>query len=328
MRAALRGLTLVLLVSACAAGQGEPATRAELLPALSRPAASPDVLRGESLLAEGNAPAAKQVFEKALADNPRDPRAWLDLGLALEETEDWLEAERAYRRSVELDPGFAEAFNNLGVLLRERGALDEAVAALERAVALDPALTAARFNLAMSYEELERPGEAEREYLGTIERLPRDPIPRINLAMLYLETGRPEAAAAQLREARPIARGDTLLSIALGEGFRRAGLSEDAVSILEMALRQASSPPPTELLAELALAYYANGEIGLAEKTMRQALGQAERDPALHYAYGSILAKQGQLGKARAHLRRCVDLDPNGPYAERARARLDGLKKN
>ena len=125
-----------------------------------------------------------------------------------------------------------------------------------------------------------------------------------------------------------MARGDALLSIALGEGFRRAGLAKDAVSILEMALRQASSPPPTELLAELALAYYANGEIGLAEKTMRQALGQAERDPALHYAYGSILAKQGQLGKARAHLRRCVDLDPNGPYAERARARLDGLKKN
>ena len=59
---------------------------------------------------------------------------------------------------------------------------------------------------------------------------------------------------------------------------------------------------------------------------MRRAVGQDELDPALQYAYGAILAKQGQVGKARAHLRRAVKLDPNGPYADRARARLESLK--
>lgn len=325
MSAALRRLVLLVLLGGCAASQAETAAPSQPLPTLSQPAASPDVLRGERLLAEGSAREAKLVFERALADDPKDARAWLDLGLALEETEEWGAAERAYRHSIELEPGFAEAFNNLGVLLRERDALREATDMLERAVALDPALTAARFNLAMSYEELGQPVDAEREYLATVERLPDDPIPRINLAILLLDMGRPEEAAAQLRDARPMVRGDMLLSIALGEGFRRAGLPADAVSILQTALRQASSPPPTELLAELALAHYANGEIGLAEKTMRRAVGQAERDPALHYAYGSILAKQGQLGKARAHLKRCVTLDPKGPYADRARARLEAL---
>ena len=59
---------------------------------------------------------------------------------------------------------------------------------------------------------------------------------------------------------------------------------------------------------------------------MRRAIRQDEIDPALHYAYGSILAKQGKIGKARAHLRRAVQLDPDGPYAERARKRLESLK--
>jgi Flp pilus assembly protein TadD len=293
---------------------------------VSRPSASPDVLRGERLLAEGKVAEAKGVFEKALADDPNDARAWLDLGLSQEETSDWALAEKSYRRATGLDPNFAEAFNNLGVLLREAGKLTEATAMLERAVALDPALAAARFNLALSYEELGNHMDAEREYLATIDRLPDDPIPRINLALMLLDAGRPEDAAAQLRAIRPMVLGDALLSIAVGEGLRRAGLPAEAVSVLQMALRQAPEPPPTELLAELALAQYATGDLDAAEATMRRAVGQNERDPALQYAYGSILAKQGQLGKARAHLRRAAKLDPDGPYAERARARLEALK--
>jgi Flp pilus assembly protein TadD len=244
-----------------------------------------------------------------------------------EATGDFTSAENAYRRATEIDRNFAEGFNNLGVLLRDRGKLAEATTMLERAVALDPQLTAARFNLGLAYEEQGKLAEAEHEYLTTIDRLPEDPVPRINLAMMLLEMGRPEDAAVQLRAARPMVRGDVLLSIAAGEGFRRAGLPEEAVPVLRIAVKQASDPPPTELLAELALAYYATGDLDAAEATMRRAIGQDELDPALQYAYGSILAKQGQLGKARAHLRRAAKLDPKGPYAERARARLEALKR-
>jgi Flp pilus assembly protein TadD len=285
------------------------------------------VLRGERLLAEGKVGEAKRVFEQAVAGDPDDPRAWLDLGLTHEAMGDFASAEKAYRRATEIDGNFAEAFNNLGVLLREGGKLPEATTMLERAVALDPQLTAARFNLGLAYEEQGKLADAEREYLETIDRLPNDPVPRINLAMMLLDTGRREDAAVQLRAARPMVRGDVLLSIAVGEGFRRSGLPDEAVPVLRTALNQAPDPPPTELLAELALAYYAAGDLDAAETTMRRAVGQNELDPALQYAYGSILAKQGQLGKARAHLRRAAKLDPDGPYADRARARLEALKQ-
>lgn len=308
----------------CGAGPSAP-VEAPARPIVSRPSASPEVLRGERLLAEGKVADAKGVFEKALADDPDDARAWLDWGLVHEETGDWASAEKAYRRAASIDPNFAEAFNNLGVLLREAGNLTQAAVALERAVALDPLLAAARFNLALSYEELGNLADAEQEYLATIEQLPDDPIPRINFAMMLLDAARPDEAAAQLRAVRAMVRGDVLLSIAVGEGLRRAGLPAEALPVLQTALRQAPEPPPTELLAELALAQYATGDLDAAEATMRRAVGQNGRDPALQYAYGSILARQGQLGKARAHLRRAAKLDPDGPYAERARARLEAL---
>lgn len=316
---------LAALVAGCGAAQSAPAkpTPAETL---SRPPASPDVLRAERLLADGNVPEAKRVLEQALVDVPDDARAWLDLGLVQEATGDRASAEKSYRQATEIDPNFAEAFNNLGALLREDGQLAEATAMLERAVALDPSLSAARFNLALCYEEQGKLADAEREYLATVDRLPDDPVPRINLAMMLLDTERPEDAAVQLRAARPMVRGDVLLSIAVGEGLRRAGLPAEAVPVLRAALSQAPEPPPTELLAELALAQYASGDLDAAEATMRRAVGQDELDPALQYAYGAILARQGQLGKARAHLKRAAKLDPDGPYAERAKARLEALK--
>ena len=316
---------LSALSAGCGSTQSPPASP-PAVEAVSRPAASPDVLRGERLLTEGKVGEAKRVFEQALDDDPNDPRAWLDVGLVHEAKGDFASAEKAYRRATGLDRNFAEAFNNLGVLLREGGKLAEATTMLERAVALDPQLSAARFNLGLAYEEQGKLAEAEREYLATIDRLPNDPVPRINLAMMLLDMERPEDAAVQLRAARPMVRGDVLLAIAVGEGFRRSGFPDEAVALLRTTLGQAPDPPPTELLAELALAYYATGDLDGAESTMRRAVGQDELDPGLQYAYGSILAKQGQLGKARAHLRRAAKLDPDGPYADRARARLEALK--
>jgi superkiller protein 3 len=317
---------LLAFIASCAASRGTPA-QPQTVEIVSRPPASPAVLRGESLLTEGKTTEAKRVFEQALADDPNDARAWLDYGLTHEAAGDWTAAEAAYRRATEVDGNFAEAFNNLGVVLRERGKLSEATQKLERAVGLDPDLVAARFNLALAYEEGGKLAEAEGEYLATIDRLPEDAVPRINLAIMYLDMARPEDALAQLRAARPMVRGDILLSIAVGAAFRRAGAPEEAVSVLRGALNQAPELPPTELLGELALAHYARGDLDAAEETMRRAIGQDELDPALQYAYGSILVRQGQVGKARAHLRRAVALDPDGPYAARARARLEALKK-
>jgi tetratricopeptide (TPR) repeat protein len=317
---------LLAFVAGCAASRGTPA-QPQSVEIVSRPPASPDVLRGESLLTEGKATEAKRVFEQALADDPNDARAWLDYGLAHEAAGDWTSAEESYRRATEVDRNFAEAFNNLGVVLRERGKLSEATQMLERAVGLDPELAAARFNLALAYEEGGKLTEAEGEYLATIDGLPEDAVPRINLAIMYLDMGRSEDALAQLRAARPMVRGDVLLSIAVGAAFRRARAPEEAVSVLRGALNQAPHPPPTELLGELALAYYACRDLDAAEETMRRAIRQDELDPALQYAYGSILVRQGQVGKARAHLRRAIALDPDGPYAARARARLEALKK-
>jgi protein O-GlcNAc transferase len=57
------------------------------------------------------------------------------------------EAERRYRRSLELSPDYAEGWSNLAVTLRAAGRFDEAVACWDRALALAPGNAVLHSNL-------------------------------------------------------------------------------------------------------------------------------------------------------------------------------------
>jgi SAM-dependent methyltransferase/tetratricopeptide (TPR) repeat protein len=61
------------------------------------------------------------------------------------------DAERAYRRVIEMSPAHAEAHSRLGAVLMGRGKSGEAIAHMERAAALDPGLFEAHANLAQAY---------------------------------------------------------------------------------------------------------------------------------------------------------------------------------
>jgi len=58
------------------------------------------------------------------------------MGVLALEAGETQEAERCFRRAVELDPGYADAVNNLGVALERQGRADEARARYEEARAL------------------------------------------------------------------------------------------------------------------------------------------------------------------------------------------------
>lgn len=114
------------------------------------------------------------------------------------------DAERWYRRAIELDPSFAMAHMRLGVHLLNVDRYGEGLDALKRA-----------------YASRERASEGERLYIesfyfnrvrrdpvkavGLLERwrdtYPRNVVPRFTLASVYLQMGRLEPALEQAQEA-------------------------------------------------------------------------------------------------------------------------------
>jgi len=128
---------------------------------------------GDALALEGEDPeAALEAYERAIAANPAQPGAYVNLGRLLYETGRFARAERAYRDGIRACGGAALLHYNLGVLLDSTRRRHEALHAYQEALRGDPALADCHYNLALLCEELGRPKEAIR-HLAQYRRLTR-----------------------------------------------------------------------------------------------------------------------------------------------------------
>lgn len=101
-----------------------------------------------SLATAGEASAARQALVTATSyGDTKDAAGWLVVGYAEEKQGRFAEAERAYRKSIEIDPKLADAWNSLGLYLIRVGRNTEAEEALRQAVKYRP-------NLATSWVSL------------------------------------------------------------------------------------------------------------------------------------------------------------------------------
>jgi tetratricopeptide (TPR) repeat protein len=90
--------------------------------------------RAVSLESEGRIDEAAALYRQVLEVRPASVRAWVDLGNAEATRRRTGEAEKAYRRALEISPGDCDALNNLAWLLLEEGTrLEEAEALAAKA---------------------------------------------------------------------------------------------------------------------------------------------------------------------------------------------------
>ncbi|HSV53985.1 MAG TPA: tetratricopeptide repeat protein [Burkholderiaceae bacterium] len=81
---------------------------------------------------------AAATFGLLVQAHPNDAEAHAELGIALAGLEQWIAAERCYRRSIELGHRDAVLFDHLSRALLEQGRPEEALAVMREALALKP----------------------------------------------------------------------------------------------------------------------------------------------------------------------------------------------
>ena len=98
------------------------------------------------------------MYRRIIELRPNNPRAYQSLGKALGVTP--AEAEKCFRRVIELDPSYIPAYFNLAVVVANQGRADEAVGLFQTVLTLDPGLSAAHYSIGVIRLRQNRPAEA------------------------------------------------------------------------------------------------------------------------------------------------------------------------
>jgi len=103
-------------------------------------------LRGELLLAKGEAAKAIEAYEQALVLGAHDAATYANLGVAYLRTRDYLRAEEVLQKAIARDPYKPEALHSMGLVYEATGRKDEAIAVWTTASGqgFQPAITALR----------------------------------------------------------------------------------------------------------------------------------------------------------------------------------------
>jgi superkiller protein 3 len=127
--------------------------------------------RGNTAQSERRYEEAERTWRRVLEIDPNNADAYVGLGNALYYQGKLEEAISAYGRAIELNPQDAIAYYNLGNALRNQGKLEEAISAYGRAIELNPQYALAYYNLGIALKDQGKLEEAISAY-RTALRLP------------------------------------------------------------------------------------------------------------------------------------------------------------
>ncbi len=186
-----------------------------------------------SLPIEETFPKAKAAAEKALKLNESLGEAHAALASAMAMYDwDWLGADQAFRRALELQPGSSSIHASYGWFLSWMGRHDEAIAESRRSVELDPFSAGPITNLSMVLSMARQFDEALEAAKRAIEMAPIYNLAYERLAEAYKGKGMHKETITALQKTVDLSGGSLLWKSCLGHAYAVAGRKDEAIKIL------------------------------------------------------------------------------------------------
>ena len=181
-------LSLVVFVTAvvlfaCSNLQSKPSA-ATTLESTQAPISTPNIkLEGKDVFC----PTENKEAQKSYNDANR-----------LKQNGKFAEAEKLYKKAVDLDPNFCDAMDNLGQLLRQQNKIDEAITWYKKSLEVKPDNTVALQNLALAYSLQGKSEQAIEEYKKLINLVPENPEGYYGLGTIYFNLNQPDKSIQYL----------------------------------------------------------------------------------------------------------------------------------
>jgi Flp pilus assembly protein TadD len=176
---------------------------------------------------------AEKWMRRSIEMNDKDPDAWYGLGRILYTKQRFQAAANCFEWTLALDPKSVKAEDNLGLAYEGLNRTEDAIKAYRAALALESVSKESSseqpmLNLATILIHHGRTDEALPLLVKAALISPRDPKIREQLGHLYLQQGRLEEAQHEFEEAVVLSPDSSAFHFLLGQVYRREGLSDKA----------------------------------------------------------------------------------------------------
>jgi len=236
---------------------------------------------------------AMDRLEAQIAKVPKSASFYMLLGQMQAGQHEYEKAEASLKQASELDPEDVNSLLLLGQVEVALGKVDQAIADCQESIKRNPRDARSYYHLGQLEESRGDWQKAQDSYKKALDIKSDFAFAANNLAYLMLQHG-----------------GNTDVALGLAQTARR-GL-----------------PHEPRAADTLAWADYQKGAYGSAINLLEEALKVDPENPTYHYHLGLAYAKTNQGSRAKEHLQKTLDLDPQFPEAQEIRKALSDLAKS
>jgi len=229
-------------------------------------------------------PQAKAYAERALAIDGQLAEAHATLGLVNDGSWQYADAEKEFKRAIELSPNYPTTYHWYSLLLKGLGRNDEAAAMIKRAQSLDPLSSVIAVNVSRMYQLQNNHEASIQNSLKLIELDPNFGPAYEYLALSYLKRGRNAEAIAAAEKAVELSNRSAISLADLGYVYALAGKRAEA----------------NEKIKELEEKYSRKEAIGQYLATVYVGLG--DKDKAFEWLEKDFQARSAKLTEIRWQL--------------------------
>jgi tetratricopeptide (TPR) repeat protein len=271
------------------------------------------LLKGQILITARGGKRIEKFYEHYIDWHPKSYRVRLSYARYLVDLRRWEKARDQFKEVVRLRPNDKETTYALGLLSLQTGHLEDADKRFRRVVELDPRNEQARLYLGEVAERRKRYEEAATWY-GGITTPPHRFEAQLRLGIVMARQGKLPQALKHLKGVK--ARGeDEVAQRALAEEqiLREAGKFQEAMTMLTSVLKK--YPNNKDVLYSRALIAEKLGDLKMQERDLREILKTDPKNAHALNALGYTLADHtNRQEEALSLIRRALEVRPNDAY--------------